>query len=284
MSEESGNGVRKGNIRCPGCREETDPSIEFVPLDQVGVSKPKKKIYNLSVLMRMEHMSEDGHTVEQVTLFGHPAIVRASNQISGQSLLSMLSSLVRANNSSNPFEVVLTDASGKWCSRCLLAEKCRGCVRLSELNPEPFAASGGVLLQMGDSVAISIRRHSGQDIDDPLWNDIFKVVHYYFVKDAVNDPPSPIASPSRPTFSHRCGSLGSFQIFVDVGGLPGGLLSERTVRRFQSLVLPHVQEEPAGHQDAHHLEAARFPHCLHEEVRKTLIGSHTVILFLGLSL
>ena len=66
--------VSRGNIRCPGCREEAHPPSEFVPLDQIGISKPKKKTYSVSVVMRAEEA--DG-----VSLFGQPSLLRTQNQV-----------------------------------------------------------------------------------------------------------------------------------------------------------------------------------------------------------
>ena len=42
----------EGHIRCPGCREVADPSVEFVALDLIGKSKPKIRALTLSMLHR----------------------------------------------------------------------------------------------------------------------------------------------------------------------------------------------------------------------------------------
>ncbi len=163
---EGGGGVKKGNIRCPGCREEAHPPTEFVTLDQIGISKPKKKTYTVSVLMRVL-LQETGETVggsspPAVNLFGYPTLLRTQNQVLPSELFSLIAPLLRmpqsaASSSSSSYELALTDASGKWCSRCLLADRCRGCVRLS---PASVAEMRGeeeeeVLLQAGDNLAVT---------------------------------------------------------------------------------------------------------------------------------
>ena len=84
-------------------------------------------------------------------------------------LFSMVSPLIRHPSGSGPFpfDLVLVDQSGKWCSRCLLSERCRGCVRISqpEVTPSSMETEGGsaaaaaeeaeVLLQAGDNLAVS---------------------------------------------------------------------------------------------------------------------------------
>ena len=46
--------VPKGHIKCPGCRQETDPESEFVTLDLIGKSKPKLRIFTLPVCERWQ--------------------------------------------------------------------------------------------------------------------------------------------------------------------------------------------------------------------------------------
>ena len=65
----------KGWIRCPGCRENADPAVEFVRPDQIGKSRPKLKALSLPVVMRLEDM--DGKT----TVFGSPSQISVPNQV-----------------------------------------------------------------------------------------------------------------------------------------------------------------------------------------------------------
>ena len=65
----------KGQIRCPGCRENADPAVEFVRPDQIGKSRPKLKALSLPVVMRLEDM--DGKT----TVFGSPSQISVPNQV-----------------------------------------------------------------------------------------------------------------------------------------------------------------------------------------------------------
>ena len=56
-----------------------------------------------------------------------------------------------------PYEVVVTDAAGKGCARCLFsADPCRGCVRIG-LGDE------GVLLQSNDTVAVTFLCEADSD-------------------------------------------------------------------------------------------------------------------------
>ena len=65
----------KGWIRCPGCRENADPAVEFVRPDQIGKSRPKLKALSLPVVTRLEDM--DGN----VAVFGAPSQISVPNQV-----------------------------------------------------------------------------------------------------------------------------------------------------------------------------------------------------------
>lgn len=143
--ENADQDMPKGQIRCPGCRENADPAVEFVRLDQIGKSRPKLKALSLPVVMRIEDM--DGNT----SVFGSPSQISVPNQISGGEIFDLLMPPERKRlvPPSVQFEVVLTDSQGKGCARCLFhADPCRGCVRIG-LGDE------GVLLQSNDTVALT---------------------------------------------------------------------------------------------------------------------------------
>ena len=38
--------------RCPGCRQNADPVSEFISKSQIGISKPKLKMFTLPVIVR----------------------------------------------------------------------------------------------------------------------------------------------------------------------------------------------------------------------------------------
>ena len=143
--ENADRDMPKGQIRCPGCRENADPAVEFVRPDQIGKSRPKLKALCLPVVMRIEDI--DGNTV----VFGSPSQISVPNQISGGDLFDLLMPPERKRlvPHSVHFEVVLTDSQGKGCARCLFhADPCRGCVRIG-LGDED------VLLQSNDTVALT---------------------------------------------------------------------------------------------------------------------------------
>ena len=82
-----------------------------------------------------------------------------STQISGTELFELLMPAERRSlvPMSVPFEVVVTDAAGKGCARCLFsADPCRGCVRIG-LGDE------GVLLQSNDTVAVTFLCEADSD-------------------------------------------------------------------------------------------------------------------------
>jgi hypothetical protein len=140
----------KGQIRCPGCRENADPIIEFVRPDLIGKSKPKLRTLSLPVLMRAE---DGGSTAAAaaVILCGHPSQVRVANQVKGRELHELLLPVkTRALiPSSISCDLVLVDAQGKSCGRCLFrADPCRGCIRIGDDDED-------VLLQSNDTIAVS---------------------------------------------------------------------------------------------------------------------------------
>jgi hypothetical protein len=75
--------VMKDHIKCPGCRQEAEPSSEFVTLDQIGKSKPRLRILSLPVLSRLNQMDVSYliNNKKQVVTFGHPSLVQVPNQV-----------------------------------------------------------------------------------------------------------------------------------------------------------------------------------------------------------
>jgi hypothetical protein len=139
--------IPKGQIKCPGCRENADPAVEFVTIDQIGKSKPKLRMFTIPVLMR--HVSDDS----TVQMFGYPFIINLPNQVSGEKLYEIIDPLVKVKSN---FDLVLVDSQGKGCSRCLFSDRCQGCHTI------PRSSTETVLLQSSDNIAIS---YSGPQVD-----------------------------------------------------------------------------------------------------------------------
>ncbi len=137
--------IPKGMIKCPGCRETADPMTEFVPPDQIGKSKPKRRLLSLPTLMRAEL---EGGVSAPVPL-GHPAQVKVYNQVVGRELHSLLVPADVREALIAPYELVVCDSQGKGCGRCLFSsEPCRGCLKIKDDEAE-------VLLQSNDTIAVS---------------------------------------------------------------------------------------------------------------------------------
>ncbi len=136
--------ITKDYIRCPGCRQEAEPEIEFVSLDQIGKSKPKLRMFSLPVLSRRWDPA-----LARYVSFGHPAMVQLPNQISARELFQVVKPFM-------PYEdkccakLALVNAQGKLCSRCIFNSNCFGCMQILEDN-----ADQEVLLQINDTIAVT---------------------------------------------------------------------------------------------------------------------------------
>lgn len=154
----------EGLIRCPGCRQDANPATEFVTLDQVGKLKPKAKTLSLPVVCRLDAMNSGlDNNRKYIRLFGHPALVSVNNQVTGRQLrdilLPAIPSVERGQEVGRcEFQLVLVNAQGKNCSRCILNTHCYGCIRI-----DPEDDQSPVLLQPSDTVAISYLVTSGHD-------------------------------------------------------------------------------------------------------------------------
>ncbi len=73
--------IEKGYIKCPGCRADAEPSVEFVTLDQIGKSKPKLRMLCLPVVCRLNQMDVSDNNKKQVVTFGHPTLISVPNQV-----------------------------------------------------------------------------------------------------------------------------------------------------------------------------------------------------------
>lgn len=149
-----------GQIKCPGCRQDADPSTEFVTLDLVGKSKPRLRTFILPVVSRLDNADDNFKNKHQIITFGHPTLVQVSNCVTGSSLFKLLSPV-------NPllgslFEFVLVNPSGRTCSRCLFGANCSGCIRI-----DPSDDTEDVLLQPSDTIAFSFTGNfvSQNDLD-----------------------------------------------------------------------------------------------------------------------
>ncbi len=107
--------------------------------------------------MRVE--DEDG----SVHLFGYPSLIRTVNQILASELFALLTPLLRVPTAlaDRPFSLVLVDNTGKRCSRCLIGERCRGCVRLLAPDSQAMVEEEETLLQAGDNIAITFSADAG---------------------------------------------------------------------------------------------------------------------------
>ncbi len=123
------------------------------------MSKPRKRVFNLQVLFRRVIGAK-------VNLFGHPSLLRVPNQvgrvnillerhhveaaldvlqISGHRLHSLIKPLIRNDS----YDLIVTDSSGKTCSRCLYGSNlCVGCVSVPR-------GSESFLLQSADTIAVT---------------------------------------------------------------------------------------------------------------------------------
>lgn len=139
--------VPKGHIKCPGCRENVDPELEFVSPNQLGKSKPKLRMFTLPIVMRQ--VDQEGG----VRLFGHPSQLHTSNQVKGRDLHRWMAPIVKPmpEGQMGEFDLVVVDVTGKNCGRCIFSTHCRGCVRISQDSDEE------VILQSNDTIALSYR-------------------------------------------------------------------------------------------------------------------------------
>ena len=106
-----------GHIRCPGCRQNADPATEFISKSQVGISKPKLKMFTLPVIIRQNANGADDQIKgdkKNVSLLGTPTLLHVPNLIKGSELHRLLRPFIRIQDN---YTLVLTDATGKSCSR-----------------------------------------------------------------------------------------------------------------------------------------------------------------------
>ena len=81
-------------IKCPGCRQDANPCIEFVALNEIGKSKPKLRSLCLPVVFRLDNMEACDNNRKFITLFGHPGLVNVPNQVTGRQLNQLLRHLM----------------------------------------------------------------------------------------------------------------------------------------------------------------------------------------------
>ena len=169
-------------IKCPGCRQDANPCVEFVALSEIGKSRPKLRSLCLPVVSRLDKMDASDNNRKFITLFGHPGLANVPNQVTGEQLSHLLSHLIpsislpRNNTSSSVinnvnggeeykpevgFQFVMVNAQGKNCSRCIWNSHCYGCIRL---NPKDNTTK--VLIQPSDTIAISYSDITEQQMKD----------------------------------------------------------------------------------------------------------------------
>uniref|UniRef100_A0A0K2TJB5 Ubiquitin carboxyl-terminal hydrolase n=1 Tax=Lepeophtheirus salmonis TaxID=72036 RepID=A0A0K2TJB5_LEPSM len=142
-----------GQIKCPGCRIEADPETEFVTLDKIGRSVPKKRILNVPVIYRLDNSEENDNNKKTVDTIGHPFVLIVPNIVSGKKMYELIDPLVKPI-ASEDYTLVLVNATGKKCARCIYQAHCYGCIRL-ERN-----SSSRIYLQPNDTIAISFTNES----------------------------------------------------------------------------------------------------------------------------
>ena len=147
-------------IKCPGCRQDANPCVEFVALNEIGKSKPKLRSLCLPVVFRLDNMEACDNNRKFITLFGHPGLVNVPNQVTGHQLNQLLGHLMPTSMSSQLFRFVLVNAQGKLCSRCIWNSHCYGCIRL-----DPTDDLTKVLLQPSDTIAVSFNDITTQFMD-----------------------------------------------------------------------------------------------------------------------
>ena len=174
-------------IKCPGCRQDANPCVEFVALNEIGKSKPKLRSLCLPVVFRLDNMEACDNNRKFITLFGHPGLVNVPNQVTGHQLNQLIRHLMPSTllcqasqdqeldldtyddmkgqtdpcEAKKPFRFVMVNAQGKLCSRCIWNSHCYGCIRL---DPEDDKTK--VLLQPSDTIAISFTDITTQDINE----------------------------------------------------------------------------------------------------------------------
>ena len=174
-------------IKCPGCRQDANPCVEFVSLNEIGKSKPKLRSLCLPVVFRLDNMEASDNNRKFITLFGHPGLVNVPNQVTGHQLNQLLRNLMPTvlltktshelpshqdigEDTNEPeelyqsrklFQFVMVNAQGKLCSRCIWNSHCYGCIRL-----DPTDDKTKVLLQPSDTIAISFTDITTQDMNE----------------------------------------------------------------------------------------------------------------------
>ena len=68
-------------IKCPGCRQDANPCVEFVALSEIGKSRPKLRSLCLPVVSRLDKMDASDNNRKFITLFGHPGLANVPDQV-----------------------------------------------------------------------------------------------------------------------------------------------------------------------------------------------------------
>ncbi|CAB4068875.1 40S ribosomal protein S14-A,40S ribosomal protein S14b,40S ribosomal protein S14-2,40S ribosomal protein S14-1,40S ribosomal protein S14-B,40S ribosomal protein S14-3,40S ribosomal protein S14,30S ribosomal protein S11,40S ribosomal protein S14a [Lepeophtheirus salmonis] len=111
-----------GQIKCPGCH-------------------------------RLDNSEENDNNKKTVDTIGHPFVLIVPNIVSGKKMYELIDPLVKPI-ASEDYTLVLVNATGKKCARCIYQAHCYGCIRL-ERN-----SSSRIYLQPNDTIAISFTNES----------------------------------------------------------------------------------------------------------------------------
>ncbi|XP_022190095.1 ubiquitin carboxyl-terminal hydrolase 10 [Nilaparvata lugens] len=139
----------KDGMVCPVCRLKLDPDIELVAVEKSLPSWPTVRMLHVPVVYRLDTLGDGNNNKKTVSLFGHPGLLRLPNNISCQSLYSVIASI---NPYEGDFKILLVDGQGRHCSRCMFNSHCRGCVVEGEGEGED---GGPVHLRTGDTLAVT---------------------------------------------------------------------------------------------------------------------------------
>ncbi|RZF43319.1 hypothetical protein LSTR_LSTR001580 [Laodelphax striatellus] len=134
----------KDSMYCPVCRIKLDPATELVAVEKSLPSWPTVRMLHVPVVYRLDTLGDGNNNKKTVSLFGHPGLLRLPNNISRQTLYSLIASI---NPYTDDFKILLVDGQGRHCSRCMFNEHCRGCVVEREGGP--------VNLRTGDTLAVT---------------------------------------------------------------------------------------------------------------------------------
>ncbi|XP_072034275.1 LOW QUALITY PROTEIN: uncharacterized protein [Amphiura filiformis] len=116
-------------VDCPVCRQEINPTEDYVAMITAAVVRPAKRILQVPVMFRNDTEEANGDT--QSYLFGHPNVIYTLNEVSGEQLYGNMENLLPVGA---PFTLVLTNGQGLQCSRCPYGLHCKGCQLVREVD------------------------------------------------------------------------------------------------------------------------------------------------------